>query len=331
MQLPRLEMLTPVLYLGEEPSLHQGCFHIARTIVRNASSEKLGPSSERYLARRNSIETHCRTVRTEFSLASGGELSPFFLYHTPVLCRELIRHLPPSCETLHIQKEGGLRPDHKSISAFCRGVGADGVESTSIRADVDVVWTDTRDRGIGQDLMLLIECDISPFLDGSAGKSPSKYTKGPSSNSSASSRSDRMKEKVETWWNFTDDSTSIASRLPSLFLDFAFEHDMGIVETTSSGPVPLNFWFTATNIPVIFDEPQKEHVKMAACLSPAFHGPKNEGRSSHIKEQLLRWLEWREHMRRLGVERVNWYARTEEMRDFVDVYNDLQGTKDIFR
>lgn len=180
------------------------------------------------------------------------------------------------------------------------------------------MWTDVRDRGIGQDLMLLIECDVSRFL-------PETLS---SINTNATSRFSTSKFNHH---NQPLDVISVKDAVQPLFLDFAFEHDLGIVETTSSGPMPLNLWVTATNLSIQFDEP-RERVSMAACLSPAFYSFENDGiERSGLRKHLLRWVEWREHMRTLGVERVNWYARNEDMKDFADVYNDIQGTKDIFR
>jgi hypothetical protein len=179
-----------------------------------------------------------------------------------------------------------------------------------------VVWTDVRDRGIGQDLMLLIECDISPFLLESL--SPPTST-----NMQASQSKSLPNFQVPT-------VDKIKDQLQPIHLDFTFEHDLGIVETTSSGPMPLNLWFTATNLTIKFDDPQ-EHVVMTVCLSPAFYGSIDSDGRSGLKKHLLRWLEWREHMRHLGVERVDWYGRSEDMKDFVDVYNDIQGMKDKFR
>lgn len=165
--------------------------------------------------------------------------------------------------------------------------------------------------------MLLVECDAGPFLD---------------FNGRNLEENDLVTDKRA--WNKTKIKENFTS---SILLDFSFEFDFGTVETTSSGPRQLNFWFTASNFPVRFEKP-KEHVTMAACLSPAFYhrsddeqgadGANGKGRKEMT---LMRWLEWREHMRLLGVERVNWYGRHRNMRDFVDLYNDLQGTQDTFR
>lgn len=169
--------------------------------------------------------------------------------------------------------------------------------------------------------MLLLECDISPFLPEDL--LPSTSTNDQASHNQASNSSELPESESVS----VDD---IRNQLQPIHLDFTFEHDLGTVETTSSGPMPLNLWFTATNLTIKFDEP-REHVKMAGCLSPAFYDNVDVYGRSGLNKHLLRWLEWREHMRHLGVERVNWYGRSEDMKDFVDVYNDIQGMKDTFK
>lgn len=214
-----------------------------------------------------------------------------------------------------------MRPDHKSISAFCRNSNTEERgETIRIQADVDVVWTDIRDRGIGQDVMLLVECDISPFI----------RSKDPSSSSSELEQ--QVPEVLGGSFNDKMEFSRVSAKLlQPLVLDFAFEHDLGTVETTSSGPRSLKLHFTATDLPIHLEEAM-EHVSIAACLSPVFYEDSRENDEiSGLRRHLIRWIEWREHMRKLGVERVNWYGRSEDMKDFVDVYNDVRGTKDIFR
>lgn len=130
------------------------------------------------------------------------------------------------------------------------------------------------------------------------------------------------------------DREEVVHRLQGgLVLDFSFVLDLGSVETTSSGPVHLNFQFQSSNLTMQLDEP-KEYVTMAACLSPAFFDEVEEegkGKGKKGSMPILRWIEWREHMRHLGVERVNWYGRHAGMREFVDAHNELRGTKDTFR
>lgn len=158
-----------------------------------------------------------------------------------------------------------------------------------------VLWTDYRDRGIDQDALLFVECDATPLLAHHFGLSSAL----PSSSS------------------FT--ATDVLA-LNTVSYDFAFEHNLGEVETSTSGKVPLVQWYTAMDVQVQVSKPL-ERTEMTACLSPAFYD----------KMPLLKWLEWREHMRRIGTERVAWYGREESMGRFVEEYNKLSGTKDVFR
>jgi hypothetical protein len=48
------------------------------------------------------------------------------------------------------------------------------------------------------------------------------------------------------------------------------------------------------------------------------------------KLPLRRLLEWRVHMANLGVERVNWYARDDRLKRFVEGYKQVKGSKDLF-
>lgn len=199
-----------------------------------------------------------------------------------------------------LQAEGGLRPELTSVTGWCKSSPSSAIEAgegdpVSVKAEVNVLWTDYRDRGIDQDALLFIECDASPLLRAHYNLSsalPSTF------------------------------SASEAHALPSVTYDFAFEHNLGEVETSTSGKVPLVQWYTAVDVQLDLDKPL-EKTSMTACLSPAFY-PKG-------KMPLLKWLEWREHMRRIGTERVAWYGREEGMGRFVDEYNKLSGQKDVFR
>ena len=194
----------------------------------------------------------------------------------------------------------GIRPELDAVSAWCKTSTAtstkqsqEGDDVASVRAEVKLLWTDHHDRGIDQDVLLWIECDAGPLLRHRFGMSDALPA------------------------TFTQEDIG---SLDSVSLDFAFEHKIGNTETSTSGSVPLTLWYTAADVDVQLHKPE-EKVKMAACLSPAFYD----------SMPLLKWLEWREHMKRIGTERVNWYGRQMEMEQFVNAYNKLAGTKDIFR
>ena len=183
-----------------------------------------------------------------------------------------------------------------AVSGWCKNSPSsipNAADPVSVKAEVKVLWTDYRDRGIDQDALLFVECDATPLLRQHYGLSdalPSDFSK-----------------------------TDIAA-LPSVVYDFAFEHNLGEVETSTSGKVPLVQWYTAMNLEVEVSKPLPR-TAMTACLSPAFYD----------KMPLLKWLEWREHMRRIGTDRVAWYGRQETMGRFVEEYNKLSGTQDVFR
>lgn len=222
---------------------------------------------------------------------------------------------------LFAQSHEGIRPNHKSITAYCGSSATNLNDSSGIPGDVNVVWTDPRDRGIGQDVMLLVECDAAPFLHEKRG------TKIHSSGSISfeSSAPDALAAGLEGHTVPELDKREMVAHLQdSLSLAFSFDLNMGTVETSSSGPMKLNLQFKTPNLTMHIDESKEEHVKIAACLSPAFYGVGGE-------MPLLKWLEWREHMRYLGVDRVSWYGRHEGMKDFVDAYNQLRYMKDNFR
>lgn len=197
----------------------------------------------------------------------------------------------------------GVRPELNAVKAWCKpapsdsdGSQVDDLAIHSSKAEVKVLWTDYRDRGIDQDTMLWLECDATPLLR-------RKFNA-----STALPRDAFTREDVD--------------KLTDFQLDFAFEHDLGEVSTSTSGQVPLNLFYMATDIDVAVHKPLPR-VKISACLSPAFYEPG--------QMPLLRWLEWREHMRRIGTERVNWYGRDKEMARFVQAYNRLTDAQDIFR
>lgn len=216
-------------------------------------------------------------------------------------------------------QNNGVRPEIDAVAAWCktgpgsrvgRSSSAYGDENdedstnfqgpTSVKGEVKVLWTDYRDRGVDQDTLVWIECDATPLFRAHHGLSDALPA--------------------------TFDAQQVAA-MSSVTMDFAFEHKLGTgadLETSTSGPIrdPLILWYTAADVRTDIHQPEVK-VRQAACLSPAFY---EEG-----EMPLLRWLEWREHMRRIGTERVNWYGRERGMGKFVDAYNRLAGTKDIFR
>jgi hypothetical protein len=215
------------------------------------------------------------------------------------------------------QMNGGLRPEHNTISAFCKDGSSNEKGVNNTRAEVKVMWTDPKDRGIGQDVMLIIECNLDGFEKKAIDKIPLRPEPQLSSGNFSS-------EAITSDTRTPKSATQTVPIFKPLYLDLSFEHDLGMVSTSSSGLVPLNFWFVSTDLPVAVQKPTKDKVSMAVCLSPTFYD--NEG-----EMPLRKWVEWREHMRNLGVERVNWYGRSEDMGVFVNSYNKLQGMKDVFR
>lgn len=174
--------------------------------------------------------------------------------------------------------------------------------------------------------MFIIECDAGPFLAGESESTRPSSAEALMPDTNGDVSVEKPKKSL--------DRDEVMDRLQrGLVLDFSFVLDLGLVETTSSGPVKLKFHFQSPNLTIQIDE-TKEHVTMAACLSPAFYDEMEEEGNEKGKKgnmPLLRWIEWREHMRHLGVERVNWSGRHIKMKDFVDTYNELQGTKDTIR
>ena len=67
-------------------------------------------------------------------------------------------------------------------------------------------------------------------------------------------------------------------------------------------------------------EIEKPKVQLAACVGPIW---KQKG--------LFQTLEWRSHVARMGVERVYWYGREAEVREFVRDLNSIAGFDDEFR
>jgi hypothetical protein len=195
----------------------------------------------------------------------------------------------------------GVRPELDAVQAWCKSAAdipiMPGEDTMSVKAEVKVLWTEYRDRGINQDTLVWAECDATPLLRAHF----------------------EMSDALPS--SFTQEQ---ASQLPSISLDFAFEHKLGSgaqLETSTSGPVnDFSLWYTATDIKTEIHKPL-EKVEQTACLSPAFYD----------EMPLLKWLEWREHMRRIGTERVAWYGRQPNLGTFVDAYNKLAGAKDVFR
>ena len=68
--------------------------------------------------------------------------------------------------------------------------------------------------------------------------------------------------------------------------------------------------------------PMPEKSELAVCLSPMYFDDE--------KLPLRRLLEWRQHMANLGVERVNWYARDDRLKQLVEGYRQVKGSKDLF-
>ena len=179
-----------------------------------------------------------------------------------------------------------------------------------------MLWTDYRDRGIDQDTILWIECDATPLLEYHLGRSGSGSGSAPDT-----APSDDGVPAASALVEYTQEQVA---QLRDVQFDFAFEHDLGTVETSTSGKVPLVQWYTAMDVDVqLASASPLDRVSMTACLSPAFY--------DGDRMPVLRWLEWREHMRRLGTERVVWYGRMRSMGRFVDEYNRVSGMKDVFR
>lgn len=68
--------------------------------------------------------------------------------------------------------------------------------------------------------------------------------------------------------------------------------------------------------------PMPEKSELTVCLSPMYFDDE--------KLPLRRLLEWRQHMANLGVERVNWYARDDRLKQLVEGYRQVKGSKDLF-
>lgn len=113
-----------------------------------------------------------------------------------------------------------------------------------------------------------------------------------------------------------------ARMLRHIQIGFAFEHDFGTAETTYSGVRRLNFWYAAQDIDVYLTRPVSK-AEQTVCLTPAFY--------KAGQMPIAKWVEWREHMRHLGTDRVAWYGRSAGMRTFVETYASLTGVKDTFR
>lgn len=153
-------------------------------------------------------------------------------------------------------------------------------------------WTDPLDRSIGQDGLFTIHCDADLLVQ------------------------NRLENAGPARASYTQQDVS---SVESIAIDVVIEEQIP-AESRVQSQVQNNLTFASLDIQVQLHRPE-EKVETAVCLSPAFYK----------KMPLLRWLEWREHLRRLGNFRVNWYGRDARMEDFVNVYNRLSGAKDIFR
>lgn len=154
-----------------------------------------------------------------------------------------------------------------------------------------------RDRHIGQNVLLIIECDAVPLLRTHLRHSPALPAP-------------------------TLEQRDVFS-LEKIQMDFAFLHDFGHGETSTSESQPLTLWYGAPGVDVQLDQPYKlPRVKTTACLTPAFY--------TAGQMPITRWVEWRLHMHKIGTQRVAWYGRTNEMKQFVDAYISLTGVQDTF-
>lgn len=113
-----------------------------------------------------------------------------------------------------------------------------------------------------------------------------------------------------------------AQEIRQIALDVVFIGGRVELETIGSTRKNVTIVAQKRDLTVEITPPMPEKSELAVCLSPIY--------LTEDKLPLRRLLEWRQHLANMGVERVNWYARDERLKAFVDGYKEVKGSKDLF-